>query len=71
MKNSFKKIMFKVVIHAIELLLLYTFSFWIYAIAPEGYAMAAVLLVGLVYLIYLISSLIDDYLDIKGADFMV
>ncbi|MBD3156389.1 hypothetical protein GF369_01030 [Candidatus Peregrinibacteria bacterium] len=65
------KILKKVILHAIEIAIFYLIALWIQVVAPENYVWPAIILLGLVYLVYLINSLIDDYLDIKGADFIV
>jgi hypothetical protein len=69
--HTFIKILKKIVLHAIEIAIFYLIALWIQVVAPADYVWPAIALLGFVYLAYLINSLIDDYLDIKGADFMI
>lgn len=69
--NTFKKLASKVLLHVMEIVIFYLIALWIQVVAPEGYAWPAIALLGLVYVVYLVSSIVDDYLDIKGADFII
>lgn len=69
--NNFKKIASKSFIHFIEIVLLYLVALGVQLVAPAGYAWPATILMGFVYVVYLVSSLVDDYLDMQGADFMI
>jgi len=69
--NSVKKILGKILVHVIELVVLYVLVIWIQKVAPSEYALPAIVLFAFVYLIYLGSSIVDDYLDVHGADFII
>ncbi len=69
--NSLKKFIGKVFMHLIEIAVLYILAIWIQKVAPSGYALPTIILFIAVYFVYLVSSIVDDYLDIQGADFIV
>lgn len=58
-------------LHSIELLILLVLSWVVLTYAPEKYQWPVFILFIVLYILYLGNSLVEDYREYKGGDFMV
>jgi hypothetical protein len=69
MKLNFKKLAPIVLVHLFELVVLYFVVAWIINNGPAPYSLPAAILMVVCYMIYLVSSLFDDYKEYNKGDF--
>jgi cation transporter-like permease len=65
------KVFRKILLHLFELAVVAAVCWWVLTYAPEQFKWPIVIIFVVMYLVYLVNSLIDDYLDLKGADFRI
>lgn len=57
--------------HLFEVAVIAAVIWWMFNYGPEWMRWPVAILFVLVYIIYFVNSLIDEYKEYKGADFMV
>ena len=70
-KSNSKKIISFVIIHIIELLILIAAGLFVYTYAPEEFQTAMVVFIIGIYGLYLAGSIVEDYREYKGGDFII
>jgi len=58
---NLKKLIPMIIVHLFEIAVVYFVVTWIIGNAPSNYAWPAAVLFAVVYVMYLVSSLLDDY----------
>lgn len=71
MKIRFMKIITIVLVHLFEIAVISAVIWWMFTYGPEWLQWPVSILFVLVYIIYFANSVIDEYKEYKGADFMV